>query len=116
MTGLTDHQSTLLVIVLLVLAVIAFGGFRSARKGRMDDSLFTNYDKRLADYDAELTAIRAQMEKDRQERISAEDAARAREVELQRRVGELEGKLYQSEFRADARRQQLEAAGLVPVV
>lgn len=113
---MTDSQALLGIIVMLILAVLAFAGFRSARKGRVDDSLFTNYDKRLADYDADLTAIRKQMEQDRKERIAAEDAARAREAELQRRVSELEGKLYQSEFRADARRQQLEAAGIVPVV
>lgn len=114
--NLTDQQSSLAVIVLLILAILGFAGFRSQRKGRIDDSLFSNYDKRLADYDAELTAIRMQMERDRMERITAEDSARARENELLRRVSELEGKLYQSEFRADARLQQIKSAGLTPVV
>lgn len=106
---MTDHQATLGVIVLLVMAVLAFAGFRSARKGRVDDSLFVNYDKRLGDQQTELKAIRVQMERDRRERIASEDA-------LRQRVAELEVKLAQTEWVADRRRQQIESAGMVPVV
>lgn len=105
---MTDSQALLGVIVLLILAVLAFAGFRSARKGRVDDSLFD-------DYKAQLTALRAQMDTDRADRIEHERATRAREDDLRNRLTDLEARLAHAEWRAEARRVQLVDNGLVPV-
>lgn len=106
---MTDSQALLGIIVMLILAVLAFAGFRSARKGRVDDSLFD-------DYKAQLRDIRTQMEQDRLDRIEHERLARAREDELRQRVTELETRLAQAEWKESALRSQIHGLGAVPVV
>lgn len=106
---MTDSQGLLAIIVLLILAVLAFAGLRSSRKGRVDDALFDDYRQQLQD-------IRAQIERDRADRIEHERMAREREDELRKRVAHLEAKLKEAEWKESALRTQIHGLGAVPVV